>query len=134
VIKINHHKYKIIKQLGEGGFGIVFEAIDVDTGGCCNYTTNSRSFKSKKLVFRRNHKTISENPSVPRVPKFITSSDVGVSQYLVMEYIPGELSDVYHRHLPTNYFPSGPKAIMFFLQTLETLDAIHQKESYTVQR
>jgi serine/threonine protein kinase len=33
VIVINQHTFKIIKELGKGGFGIVFEAIDVDTGG-----------------------------------------------------------------------------------------------------
>ena len=71
-----------MKELGKGGFGIVFEAIDVDTGGVVaikQQTQDSSSPKNWFLEEIKNHKTISENPSVPRVPKFITSSDM-VSQ------------------------------------------------------
>ena len=82
VIVINQHIFKIIKKLGEGGFGIVFKAIDVDTGGAVAIKQQTQDPSSPKNWFLeeiKNHKTISENPSVPRVPKFITSSDV-VSQ------------------------------------------------------
>lgn len=85
VIVINQHTFKIIKELGKGGFGIVFKAIDVDTGGVVAIKQQTQDPSSPKNWFLeeiKNHKTISENPSVPRVPKFNTSSDV-VSQSIL---------------------------------------------------
>src|SRR5437879_13087310 len=82
-------RYRIVRQLGQGGMGAVYEAIDqrLDTVVALKETlfTDERLRKQfereARLLARLHHQAL------PRVSDHFTESD---GQFLVMQFIPGE--------------------------------------------
>lgn len=128
-ITVNGTQYQLLGELGKGGFGVVWKAIDVKTNDVVAIKQVLPDPNSPKNWFKNEieaHQAVT-HPSVPRVPKFIRSSSEAESeQYFVIEFIPGETADVHYKYVP-EYILSGVKATKFLLKTLETLDAIHRR-------
>src|SRR5215210_6097409 len=82
-------RYRIVRQLGQGGMGAVYEAIDLrlDTVVALKETlfTEERLRKQfereARLLARLHHQAL------PRVSDHFSEGD---GQFLVMQYIPGE--------------------------------------------
>src|ERR671922_2132866 len=82
-------RYRIVRQLGQGGMGAVYEAVDqrLDTTVALKETlfTEERLRKQfereARLLARLHHQAL------PRVSDHFTEND---GQFLVMQFIPGE--------------------------------------------
>ena len=83
------NRYRVIKQLGQGGMGAVYEAIDerLDTTIALKETLFAderlrRQFEREARLLARMH-----HPALPRVSDHFGEGD---GQFLVMQYIAGD--------------------------------------------
>src|SRR5881409_336078 len=86
---ILQQRYRIVRQLGQGGMGAVYEAIDerLDTVVALKETLFAderlrKQFEREARLLARLH-----HPALPRVSDHFAESD---GQFLVMQYIAGE--------------------------------------------
>src|SRR6476646_9770174 len=90
-------RYRIVRQLGQGGMGTVYEALDqrLDTVVALKETffTDERlrkQFEREARLLARLH-----HPALPRVSDHFSEGD---GQFLVMQFIPGvDLSEMMNR-------------------------------------
>ncbi|MBN1146989.1 MAG: serine/threonine protein kinase, partial [Anaerolineales bacterium] len=88
--KILNDRYRIVKLLGEGGFGAVYRAWDMNLRGPCAVKENFDSSPEAQSQFAR-EASILYNLRHPNLPKVIDHFSIpGQGQYLVMEYIEGQ--------------------------------------------
>ncbi|MEW5869555.1 MAG: serine/threonine-protein kinase [Chloroflexota bacterium] len=88
--QILNNRYRIVRTLGEGGFGVVYRAWDMNMQSPVAIKENfdvspqaQRQFQTEaRLLFKLRH------PNLPRVFDHFTIP--GQGQYLVMDYIEGE--------------------------------------------
>lgn len=94
-------RYRLLAQVGEGGFGVIYKAIDTFLGGRCvaikkisgqrlspeqRMEANDSLKREAFLMSRLMH------PNIPRVYDFFREGD---SSYLVMDFIEGETLGAY---------------------------------------
>ena len=124
-------RYRIVRQLGQGGMGAVYEAIDqrLDTTVALKETLFSderlrKQFEREARLLARLH-----HPALPRVSDHFSEDD---GQFLVMQFIPGEdLSEMMTRkHGP---FPVD-QVLTWADQLLDALDYLHTQEPQIVHR
>ncbi len=82
-------RYKIVKQLGVGGMGEVFLAQDesLDTPVAIKINHNLNESTSAQFIREARLLASLKHPNLPRVIDYFTEND---TQYLVMDYIPGD--------------------------------------------
>lgn len=124
-------RYRIIRQLGQGGMGAVYEAIDqrLDTTVALKETlfTEERlrkQFEREARLLARLH-----HPALPRVSDHFSEGD---GQFLVMQYIPGDdLSEMMTRK--RGPFPAD-QVLTWADQLLDALDYLHTQDPQIVHR
>ena len=124
-------RYRIIRQLGQGGMGAVYEAIDqrLDTTVALKETlfTEERlrkQFEREARLLARLH-----HPALPRVSDHFSEAD---GQFLVMQYIPGDdLSEMMTRK--RGPFPAD-QVLTWADQLLDALDYLHTQDPQIVHR
>jgi len=124
-------RYRIVRQLGQGGMGAVYEAIDqrLDTTVALKETlfTDERlrkQFEREARLLARLH-----HPALPRVSDHFSESD---GQFLVMQFIPGDdLSEMMNRK--RGPFPAG-QVLTWADQLLDALDYLHTQDPQIVHR
>jgi len=85
-----NNRYRIVKLLGQGGFGAVYRAWDVNLSGPCAIKENFDTSPAAQNQFLR-EASILYNLRHPNLPKVTDHFSVpGQGQYLVMEYIEGQ--------------------------------------------
>ena len=124
-------RYKIVRQLGQGGMGTVYEAVDerLDTTVALKETFFAderlrKQFEREARLLARLH-----HPALPRVSDHFSE---GEGQFLVMQYIPGhDLSEMMtERRGP---FPTE-QVLTWADQLLDALDYLHTQEPHIVHR
>ena len=124
-------RYKIVRQLGQGGMGTVYEALDerLDTTVALKETifTDERlrkQFEREARLLARLH-----HPALPRVSDHFSEGD---GQFLVMQFIPGDdLSEMMARRNG----PFSPDQVLTWAdQLLDALDYLHTQEPQIVHR
>ena len=94
-------RYLLLAQVGEGGFGVIYKAIDTFLGGrfVAIKQINEQSLSPEQRIeasesLKREAFLMSRlmHPNIPRVYDFFRESD---SSYLVMDYIEGETLGAY---------------------------------------
>jgi hypothetical protein len=124
-------RYRIVRQLGQGGMGAVYEAIDqrLDTTVALKETLFAderlrKQFEREARLLARLH-----HPALPRVSDHFSEGD---GQFLVMQYIPGDdLSEMMARKrgpFPTN------QVLTWADQLLDALDYLHTQDPQIVHR
>jgi serine/threonine protein kinase len=124
-------RYRIVRQLGQGGMGAVYEAIDqrLDTTVALKETLFSeerlrKQFEREARLLARLH-----HPALPRVSDHFSEDD---GQFLVMQYIPGDdLSEMMARK--RGAFPAN-QVLTWADQLLDALDYLHTQDPQIVHR
>src|SRR5436190_12308850 len=124
-------RYRIVRQLGQGGMGAVYEAVDerLDTIVALKETL----FTDEKLrkQFEREARLLARlhHPALPRVSDHFNEVD---GQFLVMQYIAGEdLAEMLtQRNAP---FPQ-PEVVRWADQLCDALDYLHTQEPQIIHR
>src|SRR5689334_5530594 len=124
-------RYRIVRQLGQGGMGAVYEAIDqrLDTTVALKETLFSeerlrKQFEREARLLARLH-----HPALPRVSDHFSEGD---GQFLVMQYIPGDdLSEMMNRK--RGPFPAN-QVLTWADQLLDALDYLHTQDPQIVHR
>jgi serine/threonine protein kinase len=124
-------RYRVVRQLGQGGMGAVYEAVDqrLDTVVALKETFFAderlrKQFEREARLLARLH-----HPALPRVSDHFSEGD---GQFLVMQYIPGDdLSEMMNRK-------SGPfpphQVLTWADQLLDALDYLHTQDPQIVHR
>lgn len=124
-------RYRIVRQLGQGGMGAVYEAIDqrLDTTVALKETLFSderlrKQFEREARLLARLH-----HPALPRVSDHFSEGD---GQFLVMQFIPGDdLSEMMNRK--RGPFPAD-QVLTWADQLLDALDYLHTQDPQIVHR
>ena len=124
-------RYHIVRQLGQGGMGAVYEAIDqrLDTTVALKETLFAeerlrKQFEREARLLARLH-----HPALPRVSDHFSEGD---GQFLVMQFIPGDdLSEMMTRK--RGPFPAD-QVLTWADQLLDALDYLHTQEPQIVHR
>lgn len=124
-------RYHIVRQLGQGGMGAVYEAIDqrLDTTVALKETLFSeerlrKQFEREARLLARLH-----HPALPRVSDHFSEGD---GQFLVMQFIPGDdLSEMMNRK--RGPFPAN-QVLTWADQLLDALDYLHTQDPQIVHR
>ncbi len=124
-------RYRIVRQLGQGGMGAVYEAIDqrLDTTVALKETLFGderlrKQFEREARLLARLH-----HPALPRVSDHFSEGD---GQFLVMQYIPGDdLAEKMNRK--RGPFPSD-QVLTWADQLLDALDYLHTQDPQIVHR
>lgn len=124
-------RYRIIRQLGQGGMGAVYEALDqrLDTTVALKETLFtderlSKQFEREARLLARLH-----HPALPRVSDHFSE---GEGQFLVMQFIPGDdLSAMMSQKRAA--FPLE-QVLTWGDQLLDALDYLHTQEPQIVHR
>jgi eukaryotic-like serine/threonine-protein kinase len=124
-------RYRIVRQLGQGGMGAVYEAVDqrLDTTVALKETLFAderlrRQFEREARLLARLH-----HPALPRVSDHFSEGD---GQFLVMQFIPGDdLSEKMTRK--RGPFPAD-QVMTWADQLLDALDYLHTQEPQIVHR
>lgn len=124
-------RYRIVRQLGQGGMGAVYEAIDerLDTTVALKETLFTderlrRQFEREARLLARLH-----HPALPRVSDHFSEGD---GQFLIMQYIAGDdLAEMMTgRQGP---FPAT-QVLTWADQLLDALDYLHTQEPQIIHR
>jgi serine/threonine protein kinase len=124
-------RYRVVRQLGQGGMGAVYEAIDqrLDTTVALKETLFAderlrKQFEREARLLARLH-----HPALPRVSDHFSEGD---GQFLVMQFIPGDdLSEMMTRKRG----PFPPDQVLSWAdQLLDALDYLHEQEPQIIHR
>src|ERR1700704_1857150 len=129
--QVLQNRYRIVRLLGQGGMGAVYEAMDerLDTTVALKETLFAderlrKQFEREARLLARMH-----HPALPRVSDHF---DEGEGQFLVMQYIPGDdLSQMMAR----KQGPFPPDQVLTWGdQLLDALDYLHTQEPQIIHR
>jgi len=83
------NRYRIIRQLGQGGMGMVYLAFDASVEHVVAVKLNRNLSSQGTTQFIREARLLANlhHPNLPRVTDYFV---IGDSQFLVMDYIPGD--------------------------------------------
>lgn len=133
---ILNERYRIIKQVGSGGFSVVYQAVDTQQAemSVALKQVNLRDLTAQEKieateVFHREVRLLSglEHPRLPHVYDSFTDSD---HWYLVMDFIDGMTLDTYlQRRFPVaaNHALPVHEVLEIGLQLCDVLDYLHQQ-------
>src|SRR6266487_3695135 len=124
-------RYLIVRQLGQGGMGAVYEALDqrLDTTVALKETLFAderlrKQFEREARLLARLH-----HPALPRVSDHFSEGD---GQFLVMQFIAGEdLAEMIARK--NGPFPTD-QVLTWASQLLDALDYLHTQYPPIVHR
>ena len=124
-------RYRIVRQLGQGGMGAVYEAIDerLDTIVALKETLFAderlrKQFEREARLLARLH-----HPALPRVSDHFNEGD---GEFLVMQFIAGDdLSAMLEQR--KSPFPAG-EVLKWADQLLDALDYLHTQDPQIIHR
>lgn len=125
------NRYLIVRQIGQGGMGAVYEALDQRLGHrvalkqmILNDPRLLRAFEREARILAQLH-----HPALPNVSDYFTDSD---SHFLVMQYIPGDDFEILLKKQGT------PFPVMQVLewadQLLDVLEFLHAQDPPIIHR
>jgi eukaryotic-like serine/threonine-protein kinase len=125
------NRYRIVRQLGQGGMGAVYEAVDqrLDTVVALKETPFAdeklrRQFEREARLLARLH-----HPALPRVSDHFPEGD---GAFLVMQYIPG---DDLAAMFASRSGPFPPEQVLEWAdQLLDALDYLHTQDPQIIHR
>jgi serine/threonine-protein kinase len=130
--KVLVNRYRIVSLLGQGGFGAVYRAWDLNIKIACAIKENTDTSPESRRQFEREAKMLRtlNFPSLPGVTDYFETSDG--RQYLVMDFIEGEdLQQILAKHgapLPED------QALAWIEQICDALNYLHSQDEPIIHR
>ncbi len=130
--QVIHKRYRIVRLLGQGGFGAVYRAWDVTLDRPCAVKESFETTLSGQRQFLVEARILARlsHPNLPRVSDFFTLP--GKGQYLVMDYIEGqdleELCGAAGGRLPES------QVIPWIAQACDALSYLHRQKPPVIHR
>ena len=124
-------RYRIVRKLGEGGMGAVYEAIDERLDATIALKETFFADERLRKQFEREARLLARmhHPALPRVSDHFSE---GEGQFLVMQFITGE--DLAHM-LTVKQGPFPPDQVLNWGdQLLDALDYLHTQDPQIIHR
>lgn len=128
---IVNNRYRIVKLLGQGGFGAVYRAWDINLNHACALKLNLDTSAEAQRQFQREASTLAalSHPNLPRVTDHFFVQ--GQGQFLIMDYVDGE-------DLETTLVREGrlspERALAIITQVADALAYLHQQNPPIIHR
>ncbi len=125
------NRYRIVRQLGEGGMGAVYEAIDERLDATVALKETFFADERLRKQFEREARLLARmhHPALPRVSDHFGE---GEGQFLVMQFVAGE--DL-ARMLTVKQGPFPPDQVLIWAdQLLDALDYLHTQDPQIIHR
>ena len=124
-------RYLIVRQIGKGGMGAVYEAKDQRLGHLVALKQMIVSDESLERAFKREGRMLAQldHPALPHVIDYFGANG---SQFLVMQYIPGDDLEGLRRK-QGNPFPVE-RVMEWMDQLLDALDYLHSHSPPIIHR
>jgi serine/threonine-protein kinase len=118
-------RYRIVKELGRGGFGAVYRAWDTRLNKAVAVKENMETSPEAQRQFAREALVLASlsHPNLPRVTDHFSLPDQG--QYLVMDFVEGK--DLETQVRTQGVVPVG-QALTWIIQVADALDYLHSQE------
>jgi peptide/nickel transport system substrate-binding protein len=130
--QILNNRYRIVKLLGQGGFGAVYRAWDVNLSRPCAVKENMDASPEAQVQFGREATILANliHPNLARVTDYFFLP--GQGQYLVMDYVEGEdLQGMLER---TRASIPEPQALDWIGQVCDALNYMHAQNPPIIHR
>ncbi len=136
--QVLHNRYRIVKLLGQGGFGAVYHAWDLQLSGPCALKENFDVSPAARNQFSR-EASLLYNLRHSGLPKVIDHFVLpGQGQYLVMEYIEGQdMQSLVDASKATGQSSTGlpeSQVVPWILQVCDALEYLHQRKPAIIHR
>jgi len=136
--QVLNNRYRIVKLLGQGGFGAVYRAWDMNMKAACAVKENFDTTPAAQSQFEREATLLFglRHHNLPRVYDHFLIANQG--QYLVMDFIEGEnLQDMLDQGGPGRA-PGSPlaegQALAWIGQVAEALEYMHRQNPPVIHR
>jgi eukaryotic-like serine/threonine-protein kinase len=130
--QILNNRYRIVKLLGQGGFGAVYRAWDLTLNVPCAVKESFEQVAETQRQFLREAQILAglRHPNLPRVTDYFTVQ--GQGQYLVMDYVEGQdLEEL--RILAGGRLPEA-QAVEWISQVCDALSYLHGQIPAVIHR
>src|SRR2546422_5140751 len=128
---ILRERYRIIHQLGHGGMGAVYQAMDENLNCVVAVKETFATTDEQRRAFRREAELLA-NLTHPALPRVMDHFIDGEGQFLVMQFVPGH--DLAERlDLREQPFPVA-KVLDWADQLLDALEELHSCNSPIIHR
>jgi serine/threonine protein kinase len=122
--QVVNNRYRVVKLLGQGGFGAVYRAFDLHLKTPCALKENLETSPAARRQFEREATILAglSHPNLPRVTDHFVIP--GQGQYLVMDYIEGQ--DLHTLVDSSGALPES-QVLSWASQVLEALEYLHNQ-------
>jgi Tol biopolymer transport system component len=130
--QVIHTRYRIVRLLGQGGFGAVYRAYDMTLRIPCAVKENFELSAEAQGQFEREALLLAalRHPNLPRVTDHFTVE--GQGQYLVMDFVDGEDLQSYLERMGQPL--DEAQALKWVGQVCDALDYIHHQDPPIIHR
>ncbi|MFM8322430.1 MAG: serine/threonine protein kinase [Chloroflexota bacterium] len=129
--QVLNQRYRIVRLLGQGGFGAVYRAWDINLNRPCAVKENLDTSAEAQRQFTREATILANlsHPNLPRVTDHFILADQG--QYLVMDYVEGDdLATIVKRQGQA----ALSTALDWIMQVADALVYLHSRQPPVVHR
>jgi serine/threonine protein kinase len=130
--QVLHQRYRIVKLIGQGGFGAVYRAWDTALNQPCAVKENLDTSPEAQRQFQREATILASlrHPNLPRVTDHFFVP--GQGQYLVMDFVEGQSQDeiMHQKGRPL----TEQEALPWIEQVCQALDYLHRQQQPIIHR
>jgi formylglycine-generating enzyme required for sulfatase activity len=130
--QVLNNRYRIVRLLGQGGFGAVYRAWDTSLSAPCALKENLETSLEATRQFAREASLLANlrHPNLPKVTDHFTIP--GQGQYLAMEYIEGE--DLVEKMAQAGGCLPEATVLPWIIQACDALTYLHSRPSPVIHR